>query len=114
MLENLKFMRSSLKKGISLDDIKGDIVGTIIELNDPELACLYIASSNHINFSDLQSLIDVVKNNPFVDDAKWVNNLIVVLNNKPSIIRNEFMNEINDLDYISLNYLNKNNTGKRM
>lgn len=107
MVKKLKLVREMLKKGIPFKEINSDIVTAVIELNDPELACLLIDSTDDIGFVDLQILIDIVTNSTDNYGTKWVDNLIIILNNKPKLIKYEFMDEINKLDYISLNYLNK-------
>ena len=106
MLEKLKLVKALVKRGISYNEFRFNIMPILIELNDPELACLFINSTNDISFVDLQSLINIVKNNAEVGNGKWIDILIVILNNKPNVIKYEFMNEINELDYIKYHSLN--------
>ena len=103
MLENLKLIRKSVKNGI-YPRLKNDSVRTLIELNDPELICLFIAANKNLSLDQLNILINAIKINDNRDNIKWIDTLIKILKNKPVYIQYEFANEISELEKISDRY----------
>ena len=106
MLNNLRFLRTALDKGLTINDLTVDAIETVANFGDLELICLCakVLKSNHI--SGFSLLINSVYKNASKDNTYWLDAFIRILENKGDVVRKSLSMDINNLKGIKSNLEN--------
>ncbi len=97
MLDNYKFIKTALKKGITREDLNNDTIKAVTSLKDLELICLCAKTLDPSDINNLQLLINSAYINANKYNLEWLDYFISIIEKKNTYIKSLFSTDIENL-----------------